>query len=165
MRRCYGGLIMEEPKSSNLFPIQANFIGVRELHIKANRPPSSADPLDDLEPRIKVRNSHYEEEDKRIQVFMAIEIGKETDDENEIAENPFHLRIEIVGDFEVDEERFPKDKIQQWANINAPYVIYPYLREQVYSLTARCGFMPLVLPLLELPTIRIQKSDLEPATL
>ncbi len=36
-------------------------------------------------------------------------------------------------------------------------ILQPYLREHVFALTARAGFQPLILPLIEVPTL-VQKQ-------
>jgi len=52
-----------------------------------------------------------------------------------------------LGIFEVDEDKFPFKFIQNWAEKNAPLILYPYLREQVFSLSSRAGFGGTLLPL------------------
>jgi preprotein translocase subunit SecB len=112
-------------------------------------------------PRIRTGHSKYQEDDKRIQVFIIVEIGSELDQDRADDADlfPFHLRVELGAEFEVDEDHFPKGKVGEWASVNAPFILFPYIREQVYSLTARCGFPPVLLPLLEVPTIKIQKTE------
>ena len=141
------------------YPIQATFVGVRELYIKANRPPMNTESLpEDLEPRIRIKRSKYKEETKSLQVFVAIEIGQNAESDEEADKFPFHLRVELGAEFEVDEESFPKEKVEEWARVNSPFILFPYIREQIFSLTARCGFPPILLPLLEVPTIKIQRN-------
>ena len=79
-----------------------------------------------------------------------MEVGME-----ENTETPFSMKIELRGEFRINEREFPIDKIDDWARKNAPLILLPYLREQAFSLTARCGFKPLVLPLFVVPTFSI----------
>ncbi len=74
------------------------------------------------------------------------------------AKAPFVLKVELIGLFTVDPERFPIEHVDQWARTNAPLVLYPYLREQVYGLTSRAGFNATLLPLLEIPTFRLMQQ-------
>ncbi len=90
-----------------------------------------------------------------IEVGVIIEYGIETKPDEVV---PFALRVHIMGQFKVDESTFDKAKIDKWARINAPYILYPYLREHVFALTARSGFDPVLLPLVELPTIKIERK-------
>lgn len=131
-------------------PIQLVYLGIRELLIKSNIPPQPDGQLPELEEgkfRLQTGLTDYDEENKAIGVALKLEIG--IDDEEEC---PFSLRIELYGHFLVDDKKFPKDKIQDWALNNAPYILMPYMREQVFALTSRCGFQPVILPLTQVPT-------------
>lgn len=143
--------IEEETLNPKLYPIQATYIGVRELYIKTNRPPSPTIGLDGKDYQISTGHTQYDEETHVIQVAAIVEMG----DENEESAFPFHLKVDIFGEFRVNEELFPAGRIYEWAKSNAFFILYPYIREQVYALSARCGFSPVLLPLLEIPTIRL----------
>src|SRR5205823_3680079 len=95
--------------------------------------------------------TEYDTANHTIQVAVKVEIGKAPGSEY----IPFTLVVEIIGEFHIDESRFPKEKIDIWASINAPFVLYPYMREHVYSLTTRAGFPAVVLPLMQIPTMRV----------
>lgn len=73
----------------------------------------------------------------------------------------FVLRVELVAQFRVDESSFPKDKIHLWADKASFYVILPFLREQVYSLAIRAGLKPLMIPLMQIPTFRVDAPTAE----
>jgi preprotein translocase subunit SecB len=70
----------------------------------------------------------------------------------------FDLLVELMGVFEVvnddPESGFNVEFIKQWARENAPMILYPYVREQMYGLTSRAGYSGVILPLMELPTIK-----------
>lgn len=141
--------------------IQIENVFVKELYIVANRPPSEQEGVDGGEFKLSVGHSEYDPEAKRIGVSVKIEVGL-ADVEEEKTKLPFSMRIEIVGHFNVDEESFPIEHITHWARSNAPFILLPYLREHAYSLSARCGFKPMLLPLLEIPTFKLpQSSDLK----
>jgi preprotein translocase subunit SecB len=42
---------------------------------------------------------------------------------------------------------------------NAPAILFPFLREQAYALSIRCGFPPFILPLIQLPSIQKASSS------
>lgn len=134
-------------------PIQLIKLSVRELSIRSNVPPDAGLQADSESCSIKIGSTDYDDDQKVIIVSIRLESGTGSSD----VEAPFEMEIELVGFFQVDENRFPVERLPDWARHNAPYILLPYLREHAYSLSARCGFKPLLLPLLELPTIKIQE--------
>lgn len=151
--------IHDETLKPKLYPIQATYIGVRELYIKTNRPPSPTVGLEGKDYQVSTGHTEYDQQAHTIQVAAGVEIG----DENEGTSYPFHIKVGLYGEFRVNEELFPVERIAEWAKVNAFFILYPYIREQVYALSARCGFSPVLLPLLEIPTIRLGKAETEPA--
>jgi preprotein translocase subunit SecB len=135
-----------------LHPIQLISINIDELFIKVKKHPQSEDlTLGSEEFKLRTGRSKYDEENHIIQVGVKLEIGGEEDQKS-----PFDLRIAISGVFQVDETKFEKAHLDDWAKQNAPIILYPYLREQAYALTARCGFPGIILPLLQVPTFQIE---------
>lgn len=126
------------------------------LSIKANVEPN---PLEGVEVpySLKTASSKYDSDKKIINVKVKFEIVdvKGTTE----PKPPFVMLVELMARFKVDESRFPVDKINDWAKRNAPIIIYPYLREHVYALTLKAGFMPMLLPLVEVPTFKIEQSQ------
>lgn len=96
--------------------------------------------------------SPFDEKENIIAIKVGISIDSKIDD------TPFDLRVELVGFFEVDLENFSKEDIPKWATRNAPLILYPYLREQSYSLTNRAGYEGFLLPLFEIPVFKIIKT-------
>jgi len=135
----------------SLYPIQISWISVRELSIKVRSAPDRTLTLPEGEFAITDGRSEYDDSNHTIQVGVKVEIGKDPDSQH----IPFALVAEIIGEFRVDESRFPREKIDVWATINAPYILYPYLREHVYALTTRSGFPGVILPLMQIPTMKV----------
>lgn len=113
---------------------------------------------------LEAGRSDFDVESSTIKVSMRVRTGRfAIDDDNLEEENeehssqPVSIWVEVGGVFSIDTEEFPADKIHHWAGSNAPLIIYPYVREQVYGLTTRVGIKPLLLPLLEIPTFKITK--------
>ena len=124
----------EKEKDFNpiLHPIQLISLNVLELYIKVHQPPESADlKLDEKGFSLRSGRSEYDEENHIIQIGVKLEIGEEKEDQK----NPFTMRVVLAGVFKVDETKFSKTHIQDWAKRNAPIILYPYLREQVFALT------------------------------
>lgn len=137
-----------------LHAIQLISLNIEELFIKVNKHPQSADLTSGSEEfNLRSGHSEYDEKEHIIQVGIKLEIKAK-----EGQETPFDMRVVIGGVFKVDETKFAKTDIDDWANRNAPFVLYPYLREQAFALTVRCGFPGIILPLLEIPTFKIESG-------
>lgn len=131
-----------------LHGIQLASVGVIELSIKANQLPN--EDIDDQPSDLSIKSGHgeYDEDEKTIQVGLQLEYGMEDE-----SDTPYSMRIELFGNFEIDEKNFNKQYISNWAKENAPFILFPFLREHAYALPIRCGFDPLILPLLHLPPL------------
>lgn len=100
--------------------------------------------------------SEFNTDEKLIHVMMRVMIGRHN---SENTEDPVSIHVELGGVFEVNTDNFPMEYINEWADRNAPLVIYPYVREHVYGLTSRAGLPPILLPLFEVPTFKVTKSN------
>jgi preprotein translocase subunit SecB len=134
---------------SLLHPVQLVFISIRELHFRAKRPLDPRSPPD-YGGQFKFNHHHsdFKGEFKQIQVSFQVEMGSP-----ETPNEWFELRVDIVGQFEVDTSKLPAEKVPQWAANAAPFVLYPFVRQHVYDLTLRGG-CPVLLPLFNLPTVK-----------
>jgi preprotein translocase subunit SecB len=141
-------------RRATLHPIQLVNLGVKELFLRSNRPPEVSVGPEPEHCSINVSSSSYDSELKRIAVSLKLESGIGADQ----TKAPYAMKIELVGIFEVDEAGFSVEHISSWAMNNAPLIMFPYLREHAYSLSSRCGFRPLLLPLLEVPTFKLEKT-------
>jgi preprotein translocase subunit SecB len=140
-------------KGPKTHPIQLEGIFVREMSIISNVPPSEEVGISANKIDFYTAHSEYREEDKEISVSLKVECGQSEDDDQ-----PYSMKIDIVAYFNVDDEKFPIEHIHDWARRNAPLILIPYIREHAFGLTARCGFKPLILPLMEVPTFKIPKG-------
>jgi preprotein translocase subunit SecB len=147
----------EENTPFKYHPIQLRTVKVLRLFISAN-PDCDLDGGDENE-KFGFYHTHsdYNEETKSFFVKIAAIIGKEEYEDGEEPASEFDLKVELLGVFDVDEEHFPVQHVNAFAKKNAPLIMYPYLREQVYSLTTRAGFDSAVLPLFEIPVFKLQK--------
>lgn len=146
---------MNEGKAnSKLHPVQMRNLIVRELTLK----------IYNIVDAVKYQSgdftlssgySEYIKEDKRITVMMKCEIGSDKKNEVDI---PFYLNVEISADFQINNNSFNEEFIYDWADKAAPYILLPYLREHVYSLSIKASIPPILLPLFEVPTITFSKS-------
>jgi preprotein translocase subunit SecB len=139
---------MVENKPHKLHAIQLFELRVTELSINVDLSVPRDAPIGSFS--VETARSPYNADAHSIQVKMRVLMGKE---ESEKA--PFQLAVELYGLFQVDETRFDVKFVEDWAEKNAPLVLYPSIREQVYGLTGRAGFPEALLPLFEVPTFRI----------
>jgi len=141
---------MEDTGPEN-HPIQLRAINIGELHIRLNGAPDRSYSPSGEQFQLTPSWTEYDSEDKTVGVRVKIDIGDlETDSGESTA--PFDLTVEVTGIFEVDDTRFDTKHVAHWAKHNAPMILYPYARENVYSLTTRSGFTGVILPLLVVPT-------------
>lgn len=69
------------------------------------------------------------------------------------------IEIESIGYFSF--ENFDKKSLSNFLFVNAPAILFPYLRAYISSLTTLSGIKPIVLPTLNLTSLR---EDLESNT-
>ncbi len=134
-------------------PIQLISVGVKKLEAEAFKfPDLTTEPPEDSF-SFEFGSSDFDPEEKTIAVGVKIEIGTEdSGKEQDQEETPYALKVELVGHFEVDTDRFDVDNLDHWSRYNAPLLLYPYLREHAFALSARLGFTPVLLPLLQIPS-------------
>lgn len=135
--------------------IQLVNVTVDELHIKTLDRQNLDNEDFSREFSLTVGRSDYDPEQKTISVRLIMEMMPEEG----ANDRPFEMRIAVAGHFEVDEERFPVAEIYKFAEINAPIILVPYIREQAYSLTIRAGVEPLIFPLITVPVFKLEKKS------
>jgi preprotein translocase subunit SecB len=132
------------------FGIQLARVIVRQFDFKMKNPNVSVNPQTVLD-KIKLLSgfSEYDKEDKSfISGVKAI-----IDDES----LSFSCSVDIIGFFEVKED-ISTEKIKYFAEKNSPYILQPYLREHLYSITLRGGITPIILDLKEIPFPNIEEK-------
>lgn len=67
----------------------------------------------------------------------------------EDANKVFEIEVESIGDFYFDNQ-IEKEKLSDYFYINAPAILFPYIRAYITSLTALSGIKPITLPTLNL---------------
>lgn len=88
-----------------------------------------------------------------------VEVKSDTKDEKKIATElivnlvskfkekvQFEANIVMVGLFEA--ENVKQEEIDSFSRINAPAIIFPFMREHIISLTTKAGLPPVALPLI-----------------
>ncbi len=77
----------------------------------------------------------YDHQDNTLKVYVGIDFES----------SEFTASISMVGIFKVEKE--PQElPLQQFAEINAPAIIYPFIREHLANLTMKAGMKAVLLP-------------------
>lgn len=134
-----------------LHPIQIEGIKVRELFVRNNAMTDDSSKLSG-DFQFKVGFTGFNPEESSIDVGLIIIMGEP---DNLESSELLDLKVHLHAKFFIDIKVFPIDKIEHWAEHNAPLILYPYAREQVYALTGRTLNSPILLPLLQVPTVKI----------
>lgn len=124
-------------------PIQIADVQVKQLNLSVYDPIECKKDNQEAKVVLKHGCSDFDKAQNIIAVGFKCEINKELEEKETIS---FEMTVEIIGIFTVSEE-FPKDKIEHWATHNAPYILLPYLRENVSALLSRAEInfhLPLV---------------------
>ncbi len=64
-------------------------------------------------------------------------------------DDKFSLRLKIVGLFEADES-VEQIQLNKFIAMNAPAILFPYVRAFISSLTAQAGIQPIIIPTINL---------------
>ncbi|MFZ1730433.1 MAG: protein-export chaperone SecB [Bacteroidota bacterium] len=132
-------------------PIQLVNVTLRRLEYLTSLTPEAIQEEPPPPLALATAHSPYNAETKSIQV--GLRFGP--DEQADLKLLSFIVRVEIIGFFEVDTDMFPQEKVEHWAKENAPMLLLPYLREQVFSLSIRADIPPIILPLMQLPSFII----------
>ncbi|WP_345853988.1 protein-export chaperone SecB [Shewanella algae] len=133
--------------------IQVTSINHLKMYIESNPKFGSQSPEQTFS--LKVAKTNFNPEDASIGVKISVTIGLSEEGER-LDDAEFWMEVIIEGIFKVNLEKFPLEKIDIWAEQNAPMILYPYARETAFSLTNRiCKEGAGLLPLLHVPTIKI----------
>jgi len=139
-------------------PIQLSGLVVKELFIRVNNPNAFNDDDEDKKFSHVVGHSDFDSINSSIDIGVIVSIGDPDKNQGDKPDSKFDLRVNLLAKFNIDTENFPENKIEQWAKHNAPLVLYPYIREHVHALSIRAGIRPILLPLMEVPTLLIKKT-------
>ena len=135
--------------------IQLNYLGVKELSFKSTRHPRNISAEQVGEAELTTGLSSFDKEANEVNVMVRFEsTGRD---------GAYNLKVELVAEFRVDTEKFPAHQVEQWAAQGAPFILMPFLREHVYSLSARVELIPIFVPLFVVPTFKVENASQEEA--
>lgn len=94
----------------------------------------------------------YEEGDASAQVFLKITIQEESKN--------LELTCCMRGDFRINNHASSPVPIDTFLHVNAPAMIYPYMREMISTTTQRAGMkQPLYIPVFNFKALYDSKQD------
>lgn len=105
--------------------------------------------------RIKV-DSHINRE----KTVLSISLGVESPRREENPDCPFFFDLTMVGVFEFS-ETVTDELRKQYAAINGPAILFPYVRETLADITRRSGFPPLLLPVMNFVRLAQARAEKE----
>lgn len=137
--------------SPELHPIQLKDIFVSELSAFVHDQDAARDFVGNVHVNTKMGNTPYEEGSSFVGVRVNATVAPAI---TEGQEKPsFELTVKLEGNFEVDISKFKPEYIDEWARVNAMYLILPYVREHMYGLALRAGIRGVMLPTLVIPRL------------
>lgn len=129
---------------TELHPIQLRKIAVTHLRIIVNNFDIAEDFEGDVDLSLQRGVSDFNRDDSLIAVGLRATVNPVGGNGDDPA---FHIEVELSGQFTVDYSLFDFEDIPRWAEINAPMLLLPYVREQVYGLALRAGVRGMMIPL------------------
>lgn len=124
-------------------PIQLVKINTKEMSVAISDLEITKKENIKAEITYKIGFNQFDVEEKVLAVGFKCLINENVD------KAPFQLTVELIGIFTVGDE-FPFDKIENFAKENAPLILMPYIRENIYALSSRTG-LDIILPLVQVP--------------
>ncbi len=122
--------------------IQFEKIIIRELSFKKKELNEPSEIVAD--PKYLLGKSNYDKQNHSISIGLIVKIEGE--------KSIYSCTVDIIGVFSVDENNFDIKNLDNWSEINAPFILHPYLREHLYRLTLDATGDGIILPLIEVPT-------------
>lgn len=92
------------------------------------------------------------EEGNRAVVGLTIKVGwRDAEDQELTPPHPFRLELAVAGLFEWERAEVDRDTFEAWLEWNGVYLLWPYARSYITSLTAASPVPPLTIYTLRVP--------------
>lgn len=141
---------------NQLHPIQLLDIVVTELSVTVADPKAAQEYEGEIDLALEVGTSAFEEGEEQIAVGIRARVSPK---KSESADAPiFVVEVDLSGQFKVNFDEFKFADLDEWSKVNAPFLLIPYVREQVYGIAVRAGIKGLVFPLFVQPRKLPQKT-------
>lgn len=141
-------------------PIELLRVQLVRLFFASNIPPGAdtveVDPKNVLimymPESLDSREKHFGVRVRAVYGYPGIDIPEDTTDFDAI---PYSFLVEMLGSFRVNMEEMPLETIKRFQEKGASTVLAPFLREEVFALTMRAGYQPVIMPVTLVPIIRV----------
>lgn len=107
-------------------------------------------PIQKNEINVDIQHNFIKENNRFVEVVLRIKIRN--------TEESFRIALTLKGGFEASKE-MSDEMFKQLYSINAPAVLFPYVRAYVSTLTAQAGVPPIILPLLNFTIKKEEPKD------
>lgn len=121
---------------------QFNNFNIRKSLIELTGTPISGLSLD-FEP-----SGLLDKNNSKFQLILKVVIGDESKD--------LKIEVEAIGNFGYN--NLDEESLQNFLFLNAPAILFPYIRAYISTLTSLSGINPVVLPTLNLSSLRDKLS-------
>jgi|WetSurMetagenome_2_1015567.scaffolds.fasta_scaffold36660_3 preprotein translocase subunit SecB len=145
----------------NLHPIRLQFAHLSKLVFEAKEVPANLNETEKAKAtpgfvRFGVKSNVGE---GQALVVSTVTCLFKDDHEQEAAEglsgaDYYNLEVSVTSGFVFKPEEMTKEEVQEWCQKGSVFVVLPFIRGLVATVTRESGFPPFLLPLLEVPTFR-----------
>ncbi len=130
---------------TELHPIQLHDITVSRLSVVVRDHAAALSYGGEVDLNLQRGTSDFEFDDPTVAVGLRATVKPvDSSDEDAI----FFVEVELSGQFTIDYSKFDFEDVPRWAEVNAPMLLLPYVREQIYGIALRAGLRQMMIPLL-----------------
>ena len=140
-------------------PLELVKVDVVQLTFVTNKRPTLETYIDGRNVELSIRQDQIDTKDDWLQVFVRAAYGIPGIDcePEEAPPTDCSLIVELAGTFRKHKD-LPRETLELFQNNGALITLTPYLREHVYSLSARAGIQPIIIPILQVPIFKLTES-------
>lgn len=138
-------------KKFHLHPIQLRDVIVNELNGLVRDSEAARGYRGDVTIKTRMANTPYQEGSSFVGVQVEVDIHADVDGKD--VEPCFEISVKLEGHFEIDITQFKPEFIDEWARVNAVFLVMPFVRENAYGLAVKLGIHGLVFPLYIIPRL------------
>jgi len=136
------------------FPVRVGAIVPTRIDFEAFAPPGEAKPPVYHDPHrvaFNVGVKYRVDEGSGFVLVSAEAAFEKPEGESSPAKPPYRLNVGASAPFVYDPKKISKDEVAEWCAKGAFFVVSPYLRLLVFSVTGQSGFPTITLPLVMVP--------------
>lgn len=151
--------ISENNSGLHPHPLELVRVDVVQLTFITNKRPSMETLIDGRRVELSIRQDEIKSKSEWLEVFVRAAYGIPGIDcaPDEPPPTDCSLIVELAGTFRKHVD-LPQETLKLFQNNGALITLTPYLREHVYSLSARAGIQPIIIPILQVPMFKITES-------